>query len=279
MRYDEFRDQLQNALHGAGVLFRCDRPSETIDIEGLSRGWRVYVWRGESRNTDPFGASAKISFDWRALNAARGYTCEEDVLTEMLGRRLRVPKTQRRWVRVDLKLHASLPYGASARIPDPQLLGSWTAAVGEKLDKLLTEVEERRGQIVAVTGGRQNVKIKSQCTAQGELSLTGLSVSAFQLVRLPRVWDDPGRRDFEKSYGKELARLALRFKMALERWLNSGIGSATPLRHLKQSRSNHGSKTKRRKAGQRQFTEIGLIGTRNIVNSPDSEPALNGIRV
>jgi len=218
MRYDEFRDQLRDALHDAGLLLGIERPSETVDLACMDRRWEVQIWRGERKGTEPFDVLAEISFRWTALNAARGHTCEEDVLMEMLGRRSRAPKTQRRWVRVDLGLHASLPYGSTARVPEPQLLSSWTAAMGQSLDKLLTDIQERQGKIVAVTGGRENVKIKAQCTAQGELSLTGVSVSAFQVVRVPRAWDDPDRRDAEKSIGKELARLALRFKMALQEW-------------------------------------------------------------
>jgi hypothetical protein len=221
MRYDEFRDQLQDALRAAGLLIGVESPSETVDIESMDRNWQVYVWRGERKSTEPFGVSAEIAFRWSSVNAARGHTCEEDVLTEMLGRRVRIPKTQRRWVRVDLKLHASLPYGSTARIPDPQLLGSWSAAVGEKLDKLLTDIQERQGQIVAVTGCREDAKLEVQCKPEGEFSLTGVSVSAFQLAQVPRVWDDHDRRDAEKGNSKELARLARRFKMALEEWISS----------------------------------------------------------
>ncbi len=149
MRYDEFRDRLQAALHETRVIFSHDRPSETVELDSMDRGWKVYVWRGERTGTEPFGVSGKISFDWRALNAARGDTCEEDVLTEIIGRRVRTPKTQGRWVRVDLKLHASLPYGSTAHIPEPQVLSSWTAAAGDRLDKVLTDFKERGGQIVA----------------------------------------------------------------------------------------------------------------------------------
>ena len=170
MHYDEFRDRLQDALHTAGLLTGVERPSETVDIESMDRNWQVYARRGERKSMDPFGVSAEIAFRWSSVNAARGHTCEEDVLTEMLGRRVRIPKTQRRWVRVDLKLHASLPYGSTARIPDPQLLGSWSAAVGEKLDKLLTDIQERQGQIVAVMGCREDAKLEVQCKSEGDLS-------------------------------------------------------------------------------------------------------------
>ncbi len=223
MHYDEFRDQLQDALHSEGLLTGIERASETVDIESMDRNWQVYVWRGERKSTEPFNVSAEIAFRWSSINAARGHTCEEDVLTEMLGRRLRIPKTQRRWVRVDLKLHASLPYGSTARITDSQVLNSWTAAAGEKLNKLLTDFQERQGRIIAVMGGSEGVKFEVQCKTQEELSLAGAWVSAFQLVRVPRVWDDPDRRDAEKGNSKELARLARRFKMALEEWISSVV--------------------------------------------------------
>jgi hypothetical protein len=40
-------------------------------------------------------------------------------------------------------------------------------------------------------------------------------------VRVPRVWDDPGRRDAEKGAATELARLAQRFKNANDEWAES----------------------------------------------------------
>ena len=39
--------------------------------------------------------------------------------------------------------------------------------------------------------------------------------------RLPRIWDDPGRRDREQDSGEDLARLAGRFRNALEQWTGS----------------------------------------------------------
>lgn len=86
---------------------------------------------------------------------------------------------------------------------------------------MLTETEERQGQVVAVTGGRDDVKVTIQCKAQGEVSFTATSVSAFRLVRVPRVWDDPDRRNVEKGNSEELARFALRFKVAMEEWISS----------------------------------------------------------
>jgi hypothetical protein len=99
MRYDEFRDRWQAALHAAAVLSYQDRPQETIDVSTTGRRWRFHTL---PRSVEPFSVSASISFRWDAFQSARSYTREEDLLTELLGRRARW-STQRRLVRVDIK--------------------------------------------------------------------------------------------------------------------------------------------------------------------------------
>lgn len=58
-----------------------------------------------------------------------------------------------------------------------------------------------------------------------------MSVSGFRLVRVPRIWDDPERRDAEKGIGEELARLAWRFKNAFDGWTESVAELATWIRY------------------------------------------------
>ena len=44
MRYDEFRDQLQNALHNVGLFGqRIGNPVETVDLYTMRRHWKVYT--------------------------------------------------------------------------------------------------------------------------------------------------------------------------------------------------------------------------------------------
>ena len=110
MRYDEFRDRLQGALRGAGLLLQSvGPPTETLDLASAGRRWEEYTFGSPPWDPAPFQVSARIAFAWDAVNTARAYTCEEDILTELLGRRQRYPKTQSRWTRVDLKLYATLP--------------------------------------------------------------------------------------------------------------------------------------------------------------------------
>jgi hypothetical protein len=175
--------------------------------------------------------SGRISFVWDPFNAARGYTTEEDLLTQLFGRKQRPIRTQKRWVRVDLALRANLPYGSTTPIPDLPVLGGWTNDVHEKLGALLSEFTERAGQIVAITGGANDVEIQTRCRDEGGLSLSGFSISGFRLVHLPRVWDDPMRRDREKDISEELANLAHRFKNAYDEWTKSASDLATWIRY------------------------------------------------
>ncbi len=217
MRYDQFRDRLQNALGEAGLFVQhVDRAIETVDVARMSRRWRVYLWRSAQQSAEPFHVSAKVTFDWSPIESARADTC--DLVHALLGRRQSLAMTNRRWVRIDLALHATLPYGSTAPMPDPDVFASWNDAIGKGLDGLLTEYKERRGRIVAVTGGREEVEAEVRVNAQGVFSLKGLSVSGFRIVRVPRVWDDPERRQAEKDIGEELADLSRRFADTLEQW-------------------------------------------------------------
>jgi hypothetical protein len=232
MRYDEFRDRLQDCLREAGLFFQhADRPSETIDLVDSDRRWMVYIGRSAPQKADPFFVSAKIGFRWDPFAAARSYTCEEDLLTELLGRKEPSPKTKPRLLRVDLDLYATLPYGSTTPMPDPLVFGAWTTSISEKLDKLLPETEERRGNI-AVMGYRGDVEVQARSIAGGSLALTGISLSGFRMVRVPRIWNDPDRRDAEKGAGQEMDRLARRFKGALVEWTTSVAELATWLRYF-----------------------------------------------
>jgi hypothetical protein len=222
MQYEEFCNRLQRALQAAGLFSACsDHAVESIDLANSTRSWKLNIWRITSDSAEPFHVSARICFDWHPVDAARTFTCEEDLLTELLGRRIRLPKTQCGRTRIDLELHATLPYGSTAPVPEPPLLLSWTGSVSEKLGKLLIDVQEREGKVVAILGSREQPRIETQCREPGGLSLSGISVSAFQMVRIPRHWDDPDRRRAEKDNSGELARIAGRFKEALDEWTKS----------------------------------------------------------
>jgi hypothetical protein len=232
VRYAEFRDQLEGALREEGLFFHgADRRVETFDLDNGVRHWKVHVHRTTPANAEPFHVFAAIEFDWSPVDAARAHTCEEDLLTELLGRRTRVPRTERRWTRVDLSFHATLPYGSTTAIPETQVFGGWTATVVEKADATFTHVEEKGGRVVAVLGGHGDLEMQAQCGADGLVSLSAVAISAFRMVRVPRVWDNPERRAAEADSRRELGRLARTFKTALDDWTESMCALATWIRY------------------------------------------------
>lgn len=187
----------------------------------MAEGQQVELHLSASQNSEPFHISTKVAFEWGAVNAARAATCEEDLLTELLGRKQKYPKTQPRWTRVDIALYATLPYGSTAPMPDAQMFGPWTSSVGEKLDKLLAESRKREGRIVAVTGGGNEVVAEACSSPGGMLFLRGVPVSGFRLIRIPRVWDDPVRRSAEKDIDEELTQFSGRFGAVIDEWARS----------------------------------------------------------
>jgi hypothetical protein len=232
VRYAEFRDQLEGALRQESLFVPgADRRMELIELEDSVRHWKVHVHRATPANTEPFHVFAAIEFKWRPVDAARAHTCEEDLLMELVGRRARVPRTEPRWSRVDLSLCATLPYGSTTAIPESELLGGWTATVVKNADAAFTHVEEKGGRIVAVLGGHGDLEMQANCSADGLVFLSAVSISGFRMIRVPRVWDSPERRTAEADSGRTFSRLARTFKTALDDWTESISALATWIRY------------------------------------------------
>ena len=214
MRYDEFRDRWQAALRTARLLSHHDRPEETIDLATTARRWRVRPW---PRPAEPFHVGTTISFRWDPFASARAYTCEEDLLTELLGRRTG-RSTQRRLLRVDITLHATLPYGSTTSMPAPDVWLPWVGSVEDKVDNALTGRRRRKG---AELRWRGDLEIKGRTALDGAFSLHAMSVPAYELIVVPRIWDDPRRREREASAAQQIDGLAGRFRGALDAWTAS----------------------------------------------------------
>ena len=160
VRYAEFRDRLEGVLQDEGLFASGFNRTETIDLANTSRQWKFYVMSGAPRKAEPFHISAEIGFDWSPFAEARAYTCEEDLLTELTGRRKEAMKTAPRWNRVNLSLHATLPYGSTTSMPDPQLFGPWCGSIVDKIDAAFTDVKEKDGRITAILGGHGDLEIE-----------------------------------------------------------------------------------------------------------------------
>lgn len=224
MRYDEFRDRWREALQEAGLLSHFDRPEETIDLTTTARRWEVRLL---PRDVEPFSVGATISFLWDPFDSARSYTCEEDLLTELLGRGAR-RTTQRRFLRVDITLRARLPYGSTTAMPASDVWVPWVACVEDGLDEALTPKRRRR---TAEPHWRGDLEIVGRTTAELDFCFDGMSVSAYEMILVPRDWDDPVRREKEPSAHARIGELAERYRAALDAWTASVTQLVAWLRH------------------------------------------------
>ena len=220
MRYDEFRDQLEAALRRmvfTSMASNVSRPSSSRTLCGIGRSVPTEPHlRAPSPSTSRLrsasrGAPSTLLDRTRAKKTSSRSHWQEEATA----------RTERRWTRVDLWLHARLPYGSTTAMPEPQLFGAWTASILEKIHGAFAEVEEKEGRIVAVLGAHGDVDVLAHCQPDGVVSLKGLAISGFRIVHLPRVWDDPDRRKAEKDPHAELDRVARTFKATLDEWTKS----------------------------------------------------------
>ena len=152
------------ALSIVTVVVRVEGPTR-LDVTLLNGEEQGRRQRSEDVEDSPLAAPA---------DAARAHTCEEDLLTELIGRRKRPARTERRWKRVDLSLHATLPYGSTTSMPEPRVFGAWTASIEEKIHAAFREIEERNGRIVAVLGGHGDLEVQVPSKPDGVASLNGV---------------------------------------------------------------------------------------------------------
>jgi hypothetical protein len=226
MRYDEFRDQWRAALIEVGLMGGQDRPEETIDLITTTRRWQVAGILFPQR-AEPFHVSAEVEFRWSPFESARSYTCEEDLLAEVLGRRRSHANTEPRLLRIDVTYRASLPHGQSAPLPTTDVWVAWVRAVGERLDGALTPQRPRRD----LPSWRGEPEIGAGTDADGAIVLKDVAVQAFQMIVLPRCWDDPRRQAKERSAHKDIDQLAARFRRGFDDWMAGVTALVGWLRH------------------------------------------------
>lgn len=220
MNYEQFRAAWYEALTEAGMWSYLAPPTETVDLGGMSRTYQVYVHLGHSREIEPFHVSASLSWTWDALQAARAATTEEDTLRQFLGDEGRHQDTERPWLRVDVTLSATLPWGSPLPLPDATMWRAWLADVTARLEPLLSTDWETRDEKTAIFATRSEPEAEVQPAADGQLYLTGVKLSAWEGIDLPRQWDDRDREQDEDPY-EQLADFVERVWEAMDEWNQS----------------------------------------------------------
>ncbi len=223
MNYDMFRTLWHEALENARLVNRFSRPIETVELDGMSRTYKIIVGLSDAQETRPFYVTATLRWRWDAALSARSATTEEDLLVEILGQDGSYQVTEQPWLRVDVTLNATLPMGSPRPMPGVDAWRQWKAAVGARLFPLLPinytygEHLFPDGEWPRVVSAREEPEVRLRCDSDGRLRLAGAYLSAWQGVDLPRQWDDPDR---EPDDGPEqaLAHFASRVRQALQEW-------------------------------------------------------------
>jgi hypothetical protein len=226
VRYEEFKSAWNEALRESRLLLfgGIGGGEETLDLRSMDRHYEVYIEPLGGQRVEPFHVTATLSWRWDAELTARTATTEEDLLRGLLGREgIERIETDRPWLRVDIVLRASTPYGKPLPLPANAIWARWVReAMGrlESIEPMIPEENVREaddGQL-EILAWRGQPEVKTVCTAEGELKLESVELAAWQAIELPRQWDDPDREPDELPH-RQLREMFQRVRSALHAWM------------------------------------------------------------
>lgn len=226
MNYDMFRTLWHEALATARLATLSFRPSETVELDGMSRTYKITVALSRTQQISPFYLTATFDWRWGAAHWARSATTEEDLLVEILGQDASYLITAQPWLRMNVTLAATVPLGSPLPMPGDTAWRRWMAALEARLFPLLPidckhgESLSEDGQRPQMLSAREEPEVRVRCEPNGRLCLNGVYLSAWQAIDLPRQWDDPAREPDDWPE-KTLADLASRVRQALHEWEGS----------------------------------------------------------
>ena len=225
VNYETFRAAWANALHESRLPTRGVDPTETLDLRRFDRTYQIHVEPLGGQDAPPFHIRATLSWTWNSMNTVRGTTRDEDVLAEMLGRDpAKDLVTEQPYVRVDIQLSASAPYGKPLPMPSKAAWAKWVHETVERLDHvepLLPDetVRANRMGMTEVLAWQQEPKATTVCSTTGDLLLESVELSAGQLIMLPRLLDSPEEPD--EGPEDQLIQLCGRVRASLSAWMQA----------------------------------------------------------
>jgi hypothetical protein len=229
LTYDEFKQTWGRALRDSGLpILSAHEGKETLDLRSMDRAFESYVEPLGGQEAEPFHVAATLSWRWDAVATAPTVTTEEDMLTEVLGRE-RVwghkVRTERSPLRVDVSLHASLPYDEAIPMPTPSVWSNWAREVHGRLERIEPLVPEKTTREASdgrleILAWQADPVAKVICGPEGELRLEGVEIAAGQIIELPRHWDDSERKRDEHP-AAQLHELFERVRASLNAWMEA----------------------------------------------------------
>jgi hypothetical protein len=212
MNYQVFRDLWHDALREARLQIPYpEGPTETIDLSNMTRSYELILYGGSHPKSEPFHMTAKIEWDWDATLSARYATTEEDMLMQIFGDfGIHTEDTIPPILRMDVCLSAGVTYGTVYSMPAVVQWQRWVRQVSDELQLILPTGYDEEGGICAYSDPIQAIV---KVLEDGRLNLESMMFNAWQLIRLPRQWDDPEKRD--PSPVDELRNFASRISKAM----------------------------------------------------------------
>jgi hypothetical protein len=221
MDHDTFRRAWLDALADVGLQATPPTPEDTLELRTLDRRHSARVVAFPEPRLEPFTASIELAWRWTPLLSARSRTSEEDMLSELLGRAHTELVTELPWLRVDVHLRATLPWGRPIPVPNGASLTRWQLAVATALQPFLRTRAERVGRkLEAVHAYLGTPELKVACSEDGELQLLELELEAWRGVTLPRATQ---LEEIESGFdvADQLAKLAGDARDAFAKWKDS----------------------------------------------------------
>ena len=191
MNYQAFKKLFEDTSAGAG--FPIHLPEEVIDVAQMERSYKAYAHRFES-SAGPFHTGLEYAWRWDALLSARSQTTEEDFIHQVWDDERGRLDTDRPVLRLDTRLFATCGDKRLAT-PSPSRFKRWQQEIGPKLESLLPcDYPAPGSDLVVPIAGRVPPSVELELSEKGPL-LRSVAIESFQLITLPRQWDDPSRED------------------------------------------------------------------------------------
>ncbi|MBI9046276.1 MAG: hypothetical protein JEZ06_17410 [Anaerolineaceae bacterium] len=214
MKYSTFRNIWDDSLRSARFQLSNNIASETINIETTDREYQSYMHIGQAHG---FHTSIYFNWIWDALLSARFVSTEEDMLMQIFGDFGIHEDTDTPTLRVDYSLSATVPGDQYLPISLQDCWQKWANRIKNEVVPLMTYDDLGETFPVSICN---EPEIKAICSNSGQFYLSGVSLSAFRLITLPRNWDDSDRH-IEPDSSKQLLELFQRLSQAVALWQES----------------------------------------------------------
>ena len=223
MNYEDFKATFMAALRDSRIPV-MGSSNERLDLQHMDRTFEVFLQPLGDQDVEPFFVSGKVWWQWRALHTARTSTREEDMLNTLFGGGEDVfgMDTDKPSLRVDIQMQANLLWGHGMPLPKRTVWAKWAHEVHTRLEYIERVVQEETSRQIEdgrpeILAWRGDPEARVVVGAAGELTLEQVKVSAFQIIELPRIWDDP-EREADAHPHAQLNAMFTRIRSSLHAW-------------------------------------------------------------